>query len=60
MHTSKRFSLAIILGFVILGSFSFGFFAGSTQGPESAVPALIANSDSAVQDSVDFSTFWKA
>ncbi|HRH22498.1 MAG TPA: S41 family peptidase [Candidatus Paceibacterota bacterium] len=60
MHTSKRFSLAIILGFVILGSFSFGFFAGSTQGPESAVPALIANSDSAIQDSVDFSTFWKA
>lgn len=60
MHTSKRFSLAIILGFVIIGSFSVGFFTGSSEGPRSDVPSMIANSDSAVQDSVDFSTFWKA
>ena len=60
MQTSKRFSLAIILLIVIVGSFSVGFFSGSTSRSGNSLPASIINTAGDAPAGADFSTFWKA
>jgi carboxyl-terminal processing protease len=60
MQTSKRFSLAIILLVVILGSFSVGFFSGSASNSTDFLPANVINTAGEAPTDTDFSTFWKA